>query len=145
VAIGLNTNGQIHLDEMARQWARAQPREAMGPLVYDGPSTVQLISAADHRWSCVKRHATSSLSYCAVTAFRHRGCDGHCQFRHVDGTRSAGMKCPRRGDSTRPARIRWPRQELLVGLLGHGGLGHGARGEKRLAVDPEMDKAAGRH
>ena len=38
-----------------------------------------------------------------------------------------------------------PRQELLVGLLGHGGLGHGARGEERLAVDPEMDKAAGGH
>jgi len=60
------------------------------------------------------------------------------------------MKCPRRGDSTRPARIRWPRQELLVGLLGHGALGHGglgdgARGEERLAVGPEMDKAAGGH
>lgn len=52
VAIGLDTDGQICLDEMVRQWARAQPREAMGPLVYDGPSIVQLISTADHRWSC---------------------------------------------------------------------------------------------
>ena len=57
VAIGLNTDGQIHLDEIARLLGVPEPEpepeawEAMGPLVSDGPSTVQLISAADHRWS----------------------------------------------------------------------------------------------
>lgn len=142
VAISLNAYGQIYLDGIARPLGVPEPepeaQEAMGQLVSDGPSTVKLTRAADHRWSsCAMRpvRCPTVPSPRSVTA----GAMGTASSGTSMEPGLAGWRV--RGGETRPGQHGFDgRDRSLVGLLGDG-----ARGEERLAVDPEMDKAAGGH